>query len=605
MFKRLLRTPRSPEPLPAVLAGAGFFFFLAALTGLGPFRSLDQALWRASLPGEDQSASQAAIRVLGSSSPLSGAAQADVLAADLAWLRKEGAGAIVLEAWLDQPPQAEARALADALNERFQFLQGKAKRQALQALSETAASIDAAPRLAAALGAAQPMVLAWQAVPGSGAPLPEALRRQGYEVTLRGERQRLPELQPLHLPWDGALNAVARSGACSGAGEDGRLPAVVEIQGRWFNALGLESARLALGLPLEGLRYRWRRGVLSSLELKGVRYPLDPKGRVLLPEGLPGVPSIEIGRLRGDAVARQRLRGRAVFFRPWPRQLGDAQAFEEQERLFSALVERRVLTPPAETPRQLLWVLGWAVGLLGLALLPPWAALLGWALLPFGALQAFAAEPQSLAQPLALALSAALLGLGWRMQRRRIRLAQAESELKGRVALGQQDRWRRRLLSGQAGLDAAYAVLGPPSALHGPAWEAWMERWGAFLDLDLRTDAAGVVFPAPQAERTAVQALDDLRASVDGLQAGLALGSLAFRPVQSLGARHWRVEGPAKDLAVRLQSLAKKGHCLVLEKDYPAIRNLVQIQVLGQVLELPGLDEGRQVLNLLTLSGKL
>jgi hypothetical protein len=605
MLRRFLRTPRSPEPLPAVLAGAGFFVFLAALTGLGPFRSLDQALWRASLPGEDQSVSQSAIRVLGSSSAVSGTAQADALAADLAWLRKEGAGSIVLEAWLDQPPQAEARAFADSLFERFQFLEGKAKRQALKALSETASSIAAAPRLAAALNAAQPMVLAWQAVPGSGAPLPEALRRQGYEVTLRGERQRLPELQPLHLPWDGALEAVARSGACASLGEDGRLPAVVEIQGRWYNALGLESARLALGLPLEGLRYRWRRGVLSSLELKGVRYPLDARGRVLLPEGLPELPRIEISRLRSDAVALQRLRGRAVFFRPWPRQLGDAQAFEDQSRLFSALVERRVLTPPAGTPRRLLWLMGWITGVAGLALLPPWAALLAWALLPFGALQAFALEPQSLAQPLALALSAALLGLGWRMQRRRSRLALAEAELKGRAAQSQQDRWRRRLLSGQAGLDASYAVLGPLHALQGPAWEAWMERWGAFLDLDLKSEAAGVVFPAPQSERVAVQALDDLRGRVDGLQAGLALGSLSFRPVQSLGARHWRVEGPAKDLAIRLQALARKNQCLVLEKDYPAIRNLVQIQVLGQVLELPGLDEGRQVLNLLTLSGKL
>src|SRR5688572_27360541 len=102
MLSRFFRTPRSPEPLPAVLAGAGFFVFLSALTGLGPFRSLDQALWRASLSGQDQVVSQAALRVLGVGYPASGTAQADALAKDLAWLRQEGAGAIVLEAWLDQ-----------------------------------------------------------------------------------------------------------------------------------------------------------------------------------------------------------------------------------------------------------------------------------------------------------------------------------------------------------------------------------------------------------------------------------------------------------------------------------------------------------------------
>jgi hypothetical protein len=424
-------------------------------------------------------------------------------------------------------------------------------------------------------------------------------------VTLRGERQRLPEMQALHLPWEGALLAVARSGACSNLAEDGRLPAVVEIQGRWYNGLGLEAARLALGLPLEGLRYRWRKGVLSSLELKGVRYPLDAKGRVLLPEGLPSLPSVEMSRLRTDLAAQQRLRGRAVFFRPWPRQLGDAQVFEDQARLFCAVVERRVLTPPATAGRLALWTVAWALGVAGLAWLPAWAGLLAWACLPLGALQAFWQEPQTLAQPLVLAVAALLLGLGWRLQRQRGRRQRAESELQGRVAPGQQEAWRRRLASGQAGLDAAYAVLAPRRALQGPAWEAWMERWGAFVDLELRYHGVGVVFPSPHAEARAVQALLALREESEGLSAALSFGSLSFRPRQSLGARHWDLDGPARDLAVDLHALAKKGHCLILEKDYPAIRNLVQVQVLGQSLEHPGLEEGAQVLNLLTLSGKL
>lgn len=605
MLRRIFTTPRSPEPLPAVLAGAGFFVFLAALTGLGPFAALDRALWRASLPGEAQVASQSALRVLGRADALSGAAKAESLAADLAWLRKEGAGAILVEAWLDEAPQSDARELAAALHERFQFLPPAAKRAALAALSETAAGVDTAPRLAAALGAAQPLVLAWQAVPGSGSPLPPALRAQGYEVTLRGQRQRLPELQPIHLPYSEALGAVARSGACAARSEDGRLPAVVEMQGRWFNALGLEGARLALGLPLEGLRYRWRKGVLSSLELKGVRYPLDAKGRILLPEQQAALPVLEMARLRSDSAMRERIRGRAVFFRPWPRQLGDAEAFEDQARLFGALVERTVFTPPAAPWRRTAWVAAWAVGVLGLGLLPAWAAILAWALLPLGAMQAFWAEPQSLAQPLVLAVSALCLGLGWRLQRRRNRLVQAEQELRGMVAPRHQDAWKRRLQGGEAGLESAYAVLGPRRLLQGAAWEAWMTRWGGYLDLELSRDAHGVVFAGPEAGALAVAAIFDLRQKIEGVAVSLAFGGLAFEARQNLGRRQWMVSGPSKDLALQLALQAKAGQCLILENDYISIRNLVKVQVLGKTLEAEGASERGQVLNLLALSGKL
>lgn len=605
MLKRIFTTPRSPEPLPAVLAGAGFFVFLATLTGLGPFVALDRALWRASLPGEDRPAAQAALRVLGRAEGVSGPAKASALAADLAWLRQEGAGAIVLEAWLDEAPQADAQQLAAALYERFQFLPKGAKQAALEALQETSALADAGPRLAGALGAAQPLLLAWQASPGPGPALPAPLKRQGYEVTLRGQRQQLPEQQAVHLPYDAALEAVARSGACAARGDDGRLPAVIESQGRWYNALGLEAARLALGLPLEGLRYRWRKGVLSSLELKGVRYPLDAKGRILLPEGVPALPSVEIARLRADPVLRERLRGKAVFFRPWPRQLGDDAAFEDQSRLFSALVERSVLTPPPAGQRWLLWAGGWALGVLGLGLLPLWGAVLAWAALPMLALQAFWQEPQSLAQPLSLGFSALLLGLGWRMQRRRRRLLEAEEALKGSVARSQMLAWQQRLATGQAGLDCAYAVLGPKTALQGAAWDAWLARWGAFLDQDQADDAAGVVLPGPGAPTLAVQALADLRQIMDPLAVGLALGNVAFVAQRSLERKHWAVQGAVKAQAQKLHKKAHKGQCLILENDYISIRNLVKVQVLGETWSAVEGGSSQQVLNLLSLSGKL
>lgn len=132
-----------------------------------------------------------------------------------------------------------------------------------------------------------------------------------------------------------------------------------------------------------------------------------------------------------------------------------------------------------------------------------------------------------------------------------------------------------------------------------------MERWGAFLDLDLRLDAAGVVFVGPGAERQALQALGDLRLSQPDMCLSLGLGSLAFQRQLRLGAGHWNVEGPGKELAVKLHPLAHPGQCLVLEKDYPLIRNLVQVQVLGQTFPAEKGSAAHQVLNLLAVPGKM
>lgn len=603
---RSLWTPRSPEPLPAVLAGAGFFFFLAAVTGLGPFSSLDQLLWRAAQPGEAQALAQTAVRVRGSAQALSGAARVEALARDVAWLRAHGAGAIVLEAWLDEAPQAEARALETALRTRFEALPSGAKRAALKALSETAGGLDAPERLAAALGASQPLLLAYEAVPGSGAGLPEALKRQGYEVTLRGQRQRLPVHQALHLPYDAALEAVARAGAVpSDSGENGRLNAVLEMDGRWVNTLGLEAARLALGLPLEGLRYRWKQGVLSSLELKGTRYPLDEQGRLRVPDRLPGLAEVDLGRLRSDDVELKRLQGKAVFFRPWPKQLGDASAFEDQARLFAALVERNVLTPPAGPARLLAWALAWALAVAALAFAPGWAACLLWAALPVYAFSGFNQDLQSLAQPLVLALSAGLLGWGWRLQRHKALRTAAERLLTGKTAPGHQLAWRKRLSLSSGTLDAAYAVAGPRGSLRGAEWEAWMERWGAFMDERAAGEGVGLVFAGAKAALHAAEALIDLRQAIAGSASALAVGTLSYQRGHHLGAVSWHLSGPTKDQALELFKLAKPRQTLLLEADYPTLRDRVQIQVLGQRFAPKNDEDDSQVLNLLGITAKM
>ena len=603
MMKPLPRTPRSQHPLPAVLASAGFFLFLAVLGQLGPLDRWDQALWRATQPPiEASAASPEAVRLNGGPLSLSPAERALGLAQDVAWLRAHGAGAIVVEAWLDEAPQAEARALEEGMRQRLESLPaGRTRRAALAALSEAAAGLDAPQRLAQALAQAQPLLLAFNVVPGKGQALPPSLNRQAYEVDLHGKPQALPEQQPLHLPYADALEAVGRAGAVPSAVAGERLAVVVELDGHWFNALGLEAARLAQGLPLEALRYRWKQGRLSSLELKGLRYPLDAQGRVTLAGPAAPLEQMDLERVKADKVLQLRLQGKTVFLRPWPKLLGEAAAFDQQERLFSALVGRAVLTPAPEALQRLTWIALWALGLAGLALMPPWLGVLAWGSLPLLGLWAFAQEPQSLAQPWGLALSALLLGLGWRLQRHRARQAEAAGLLNGRTAAGHQLAWRRRLGAGRGSLDAAYAVVGPRGDLQGPAWEAWMERWGALVDEGVPVDGLGVILPV---SAQAPQALFQMRESLP-VGASVVLGTLSFELGQHLGAASWQWRGPSKEEALSIFRFAKQRQILILERDYPAWREQSQVQILGIDSAGIGGPGGGQLLNLLSRVDKV
>jgi hypothetical protein len=584
-------TPRLPEPLPAVLAGAGFFFFLAALSPLGSFAALDQWLWRnLSNVSSPPPPALTAVRVLGSPQPLSAGAKADALAADVTWLRAQGAGAIVLEAWLDETPQADARAFADALRARFEALPpGAARARSLELLSETAASLDAPQRLARALGAAQPLVLAFQALPGGGASLPPALRRLVYTVSLRGELKTLPPYQPLHLPYEQALAAVELVGAVPPASpEPDRVAAAVCVDGCWVNGLGLEAARLALGLPLDGLHYRWRKGVLSSVELMDVRYPVDGEGRLLLSLPGPQVPDLDMDRLRRDPVQANGIRGKLVFFRPWPTRLGEAQSFEDQARLFAAVVERDVLLPPARAAMKLSWCLLWALAILVMAYGPSWAGLLAWCFLPGMAFWDFSQQPQALAQPLTLALSALLLGMGWALQRRRGLRAAAEARLGGRVAPRHQAGWLLRLGGGGASLPAAYAMAGPRARLQGPQWEAWMDRWGALVDDHSAADGLGLVLVHAQARADMVRALLELRAQFNGCHSALACGTLSFRLDRTLGALVWKIQGPPKDRALDLFKDVSPGEIWMTNKDFSDFKDLVESKKQGNSVRVLG-----------------
>jgi len=579
--------PRPPEPLIAALVGAGFLLFLAAFTRFGPFSPA--APWLGTPPSAAPVPLTNAERVLGSDASLSGGAKADALAQDLLWLRARGAGPIVLEAWLDEAPQADARAFVDELRARFEALpRGRARSRGLQVLSRTAEELDAPERLSLALKDAQPLVLAFQAVPGRGAGLPAALQTQAYAVRVRGESKSLPPWQPRHLPFDEALRA-ARAGAVPvAAGDDdqgGPVAAVVCVNGQWINSLGLEAARLSLGLPLQGLRYRWTQGVLSSLELADVRHALSGDGGLLLPaQGGQGVlPSVSMDALRGDPAQAGHLRGLTIFFRPWPTQTGNAQSFDDQVRVFAALTRPRV-SAPAPPPDGIPWTLvGGLLAALGLAYAPLWAAAPAWALMPLLAWGFLQGRPALLAQALAFAAAALMLGLGWRLQGLRSRIQAAERLLGGVVSGRHQVAWLRRLRlrKGSAALPAAYAVVGPRALMRGAVWEDWMERWGALMDENCGADGIGLVMAGRGADKAICGALLDLRRDVGGLSGALSQGTLTLRVDRRLGASLWQVQGPAKDLALDLFRFAQAGQILLSKKDFLVFTEFVEGRALG------------------------
>jgi hypothetical protein len=549
-------------------------------------------------PGQAASLAGTAVRVQGPAGQSLG--RHERLATQVAWLRAQGAGAIVLEGWLDEAPQAELRAFAEELRNSFGFLPPGARGPALKALSRSASVLDEDQRLAQSLGQAQPMVLAFATRRGAEQPLPHDLQKQGYEVTLRGRRQALTPRRAERVPYPGLLAAVARAGAVSL--DDSALhavPATVELQGRWFNSLGLEAARLALGVPLEGLRYRWRNGRLSTLELKGVRYPLETDGRLRLPENLPALPALEMDALQHDAQAGSKLKGKAVFFRPWPQALSDAGAFDAQERLFAGVVERSVLVPELAWSAWVLWVLAWALAVLALAWAPSSVAALVWSLPLLWLMRGFSQEPQALAQPLSLAFSALALGLGWRIHGQRRRKEAAELRFQGRVSPQNLLAWQGRLPNQGGSLTGTYASLSPASLGTEPGFEAWFRSQDAFLDMDLGPDQLGIFVPArKEGEAWAAPALLSLLKALPQAALSAVPGTISFAQGQRLGATQWRMGGLARQEAQSLGLLARKGQFLILERDYAFWHGKLRIQVTGA--SLGEKETAQKVLNVLT-----
>ena len=592
------RNSHLPGPLPAVLMAAGFFIFL--VVG-GRTLSLGPASWGPAVAsGGAQGPPAGAQRVSGVPRTLSDAAGVDDFIADLAWLRAQGTGLIVVEAWLDARPQAELRAYDQSVRARFEALpNGTIRRIGLQVLSETSAALDAPQRMVVALKASRPLLMAYGASLGGGAALPDALKGEAYGVSLRGDSKKLPSYLPVRLPFADLLQDLPNMGGVPPVVGAQAVAAVLGIQGQWLDSLGLEAYRLAKGLPLEALHYRWTNGGLSSVELEHMRYPLDAEGRFQLSFAeIPELPSVSLEALRGDPSASQGLRGKTVFYRPWPMDLADSQAFDAQFNLFSSLMagEPKGQAWPSWQTR-IMALGGVLASLLAWVAAPLWVALSVWLFLVGGIWVTFSQEFMTKAQIGALGLALLLFGLGWRLQKSRLLARDAQRLLGGVLAEGHHLAWRRRLGAKVSVLSVSYAVLGPRTVAGEPWWESWMERWGAFMDESVPGDCLGFALPNPGSEEAMAGALLALRRQDSSVCGGLARGDLSFKCRRRLGATVWEIQGSVKDRALDLFLKAQRGQILLLNSDFPAFDGFFEGRLLP--VQFGGQAQTESVVNVL------
>ncbi len=576
------RTPRPPRPLStAALAGAGFFFWAAAC---GP------AAWRAATPflravgRAPRPAADTAALLLGGDA----AGDRGALARDLVWLGMHGPRLVVLEGWVGAPPAPVGGGLAADLGARLAGIPSpRYRRWALRALAAAeAAHPDGRTDPLATAFQRVPTVLAYAVRPGiQSGGLPPELGPGAYTVTLRGGHEGLPEVRIALLP-PPELAAVARG---LGAVDLGAGAAAVECGGDWLDGLGLEAARLALGLPLDALRFRWTPSGLASVALAGHHLALDGRG-LGLAASAPDERRTDLEDLRsGSPEAADRfLRGRVVFFRPWPLGAGDRAAFARQERLYLDLMEP--LPVPRVPSRAVGRVLDAAILATAapLAAAPLWLALPLWAA-PLVASMVLLGGVESLAAACLLAAGALCVGLALRRSLEATLQARRERRFGGRVAPGHRGRWDALLPPGDTALPAAYLALAAQDGPTPGARDAWCSRWGLFLDPETGCGALGVAAAGPDAEETLGRAVLDLRRSDGGARGALARGTLIFREGRRLGHPTWTLEGPPRERALALFGGAPAGAFRIAKADAEAFGGLFEVR------PVPG-PEGARVL---------
>lgn len=607
------RSSRSLDWPSAAAIGAGIFFLAASLSGWGPWGALEDAAWRRlarTQAGEVAPARALALEEDESELPTPGA-RARRLAEDIERLRALDPGLIVLEALPDEPSEAAERDVLERLAAGLAPATKVSKKKPgkdLQAvalkLSAAAAGLDADERLARALTSTAKLLMAFSARPSQGetAAPPACLDRSGFEVALKsaGKQSLTRRWEVLRAP----LAAFCAQGAAAAlpleAPGESRETGLVMVAERWHPTLGLEAARRWFEVPAKGMRFHWVRGRLVSLELKGVRYPLDAQGDFLLGDAPPmlhlGLSDLRAGKLDKSAVI-----GRVVFLRPWPSRLAEAPAFDRQRRLFNALCARALRVDSAPAARVWLWALSALALAISLGFAPWWAAV-PLALAVLAGIWSSYLQQEALARPLGAWLGAVFVGVGWAAARWHARREKARRWFLGSVAPAQETVWRKRLpLPGKdTALHGLYALWQASSPMHEHVLEAWAAEHGAFLD-PARAGGFFLALDEPKDPAALLAALRALKELDPKATLAISLGEVTFSAALRLGVARWSLKGKGIQLALGLAAFAQNGQILLSEPDYFVLRDGIRVQLTGRSLpdpRVPG-DEAK-VLNILS-----
>lgn len=609
-----LGNPRFVEPLAAALMGAGFFIFVSALLG-GPFwQSLDEFCW-SQLKGRTSVAPAAGVWVEGESglSDLDVAQRRLALAHALDQMSAAGAKLIVLEAWLDEPSQVESEEVLADLLDSSQGLPKKALKSLRSKVLDIKTKLNADETLADSISKAANVILPVavesdaQALTLSGAVWEKL---GSYEVSRKGKGQ-----QHLTRSWhvvraptetfrDAAKGLALLAGGFSASSEAPlQVPGIFELHGQWANGLGFDAAREALDVPAKGQHFIWRQGQLRAVELRGAEFPMSNAGDFWLPR-------LDVRERWQPWVlqdvdtpgALASLKGKVVFFQPWPALLLQAQEFQDQRDLCAGMLSQAMALAPENASGYWILLGAWILllGLWGLGRL--WLSLSFSLLAALGIFWSFWANQELLALPLGLWVSALCCGLGLYLILQKMREEERRVWLRGHVAPKAQKRWQSLVPDPTQGslVEGVYLALGTEAPLRLRQLEAWASRWRLFCEA-LDEQRAGFFFAQGGNEPYPLAAIQELQSLLPGSKMASIAGPLGLSAERALDSVRWSLVGRAKEEALTLLGQARIGQYFITENDYSFIRQNVKIQVMAE-RELAPESGLKRVFNILEIS---
>jgi len=592
-MKKIL-TPRFIEPLAAALMGAGFFIFASALSGGSLWRGFEESLWK-NFKGHPDVLPAEAVLIRGKGlSSLGVAQQRLALARDIDLLSASGAKLVVLEAWLDEPSQLESEEiLADLLDSAKKM--SKSSVRSLRAKVATLQThLNADDTLAASMLHAGNVLLP---VEVEAAPSPAPLsgtvweKFRPYEVSRRGKGiQQLdaawrPVRAPIDLFRSSAMGLALVTPPLSDVPDQPiEVPGVFQLRGKWVNGIGFDAARQALDVPERGQQFLWRQGELSAVELRGAQFPMTVRGGFWLPQPMDRahVLTFDLPSLEGAPLLAS-LKGKIVFYQPWPELLVGEEGFARQRELCAAILAQRLQLQPEQGNGFWILIGFWLLLFVCFALLGwPWAPLLA----PIAGLLLigrFIQLQAPLAQPLGMLASAMFCGFGLSLILAKRRREERRLWLRGHVPPSAQKRWETLLPDPATGALVEGVYLGVHAAddLKVPQWQAWAERWDAFCEV-IDSQTGGFFLPLGANEAYPLAQIQELRELLPEAGMSSVRGALGLAAEKVFDSVRWRLAGNLKQEALKLLSMTKAGSYFVSESDYLSIRQNVKIQLISE-----------------------